>query len=156
MSASRKRLPPKRAKKRTPARASAIRIPKETPPEWRRKDGQPVSILYQEIWRVVRRIPAGRVATYGQIAELAGRPGQPRLAGYAMRSLPDGANVPWHRVVNAQGAVSTRSGWTAGGEESFQRALLEREGVTFDSHGRLDLAEYRWRPRAGRGRSVRS
>ncbi len=107
----------------------------------------PPSELYRRIWAVAARIPRGRVATYGQIVALAGRPGQPRLAGYALHHLPEGSSVPWHRVVNAIGRISLRSGMFPGAEESLQMVLLRREGIRIDSLGRLDLARYQWRPR---------
>jgi methylated-DNA-protein-cysteine methyltransferase related protein len=96
------------------------------------------------IYAVVRRIPRGRVATYGQVAELAGLPGHARQVGYAMAALPSGTGVPWHRVLNAGGMVSRRK---YPGEELSQRRLLEREGVKFDARGRVDLKVVRWRPR---------
>ena len=99
---------------------------------------------YDRIWRVVSRVPSGRVATYGQIAELAGLGGHARQVGYALHALPHGTRVPWQRVVNARGEVSVRS---EPGAESLQRALLEREGVRFDARGRIDLARHAWRPR---------
>ena len=67
------------------------------------------SISYQRIYAVVRQIPEGRVATYGQVASLAGLAGQARQVGYALHALPDGTAVPWHRVVNASGGISLRS-----------------------------------------------
>jgi methylated-DNA-protein-cysteine methyltransferase-like protein len=100
---------------------------------------------YQRIYRVVRRIPCGRVATYGQIASLAGIPRQARQVGYALFSLPRGSDVPWQRVINAKGEVSERS---TPGYEGLQRAALESEGVVFDARGRVDLARYQWRPRS--------
>lgn len=100
---------------------------------------------YQRIYAVVRRIPHGRVATYGQVAALAGLPRQPRLVGYAMHSLPNGTAVPWHRVINAQGRVSLRSG--DGGGSVAQRVLLEAEGVEFDAAGRISLVRHGWKPR---------
>lgn len=107
---------------------------------------------YERIWRVVARIPRGRVASYGQIAELAGLPRAARQVGYAMHALPAGSRVPWQRVVNAAGAVSSRA---APGAEDVQRLLLEREGVRFDARGRIDLARYAWRPHpADRGRGL--
>jgi methylated-DNA-protein-cysteine methyltransferase-like protein len=98
---------------------------------------------YRSIYAVVRRIPKGKVATYGQVAELAGLPRQARQAGYALAALDD-ARVPWHRVLNARGEISARS---APGAEELQRLLLEREGVRFDAHGRVALAAQLWRPR---------
>jgi len=106
---------------------------------------------YQRIYAVVRRIPRGRVATYGQVAALAGLPRQPRLVGYAMHALPNGTVLPWHRVINAQGRVSPRAG--DGGSSLTQRVLLEREGVRFDASGRVSLARQGWKPRRG-GRTI--
>jgi methylated-DNA-protein-cysteine methyltransferase-like protein len=102
---------------------------------------------YERIYAVVRRIPRGRVATYGQIAGLAGLPRQARLVGYALAALPDDVAVPWHRVVNALGAVSPRR---RPGYGLAQRALLEAEGIVFEG-GRLSLARYRWRARGVTG-----
>lgn len=100
--------------------------------------------LYRSIYAVVRRIPRGRVATYGQVAELAGLPRQARQVGYALHALEWGSSVPWHRVLNARGGISLRR---APGTEGLQRQLLEAEGVVFDAAGRVDLAALRWRPR---------
>jgi methylated-DNA-protein-cysteine methyltransferase-like protein len=103
---------------------------------------------YTRIYRIVRRIPRGRVATYGQIARLAGMPNHARQVGYALHALAEDSGIPWQRVVNHRGEVSTRS---FAGMERVQRALLESEGVEFDERGRLDLARVQWRPRAGGG-----
>jgi methylated-DNA-protein-cysteine methyltransferase-like protein len=97
---------------------------------------------YELIWSVVRRIPRGRVATYGQIAELAGLEGHARQVGYALHNLPETNDVPWHRVINARGEISPRS---AGDSHELQRMLLESEGVTIDLRGRVDLKQFRWR-----------
>ena len=97
---------------------------------------------HARILRVVRAIPKGRVATYGQVARLAGLPGHARLVGYALHALRDGARVPWQRVINAKGEVSLRA---EPAREGLQRAILEREGVRFDAKGRVDLARFRWR-----------
>ncbi len=99
---------------------------------------------YERIYALVRRIPRGRVATYGQIARLAGLGGQARLVGYALHALPAASGVPWHRVVNARGGISLRSGPDGG---MLQRRRLESEGVVFRPDGRLDLTRWRWRPR---------
>ena len=98
---------------------------------------------YARIYAVVRRIPKGRVATYGQIAELAGLPRQARQVGYALAALRD-ARVPWQRVINARGEISARS---VAGPDALQRALLEREGVAFDANGRVSLRAHLWQPR---------
>jgi methylated-DNA-protein-cysteine methyltransferase related protein len=103
-----------------------------------------VNVDYGVIYRVVRRIPRGRVATYGQIATLAGLDGHARQVGYALHALPSGVDLPWHRVINARGEVSLRS---ASDSDEKQRRLLESEGIEFDSRGRVDLAKYQWRPR---------
>jgi methylated-DNA-protein-cysteine methyltransferase-like protein len=102
------------------------------------------SRTYLRIYTVVRRIPRGRVATYGQVAALAGLPGHARQVGYALHALPRGTRLPWHRVINAKGAVSRRR---RPGDELSQRLLLEREGVRFDARGRVALARLRWCPR---------
>lgn len=104
---------------------------------------------WQRIYAVVRRVPAGRVATYGQVALLAGLPGGARQVGYALHALdPDREDdVPWQRVINARGEVSPRSD---PGMDRAQRALLEGEGVVFDARGRVDLARFGWRPRGRR------
>jgi methylated-DNA-protein-cysteine methyltransferase related protein len=91
------------------------------------------------VYQAVRRIPRGRVATYGQVALLAGTPRGARAVGWALRALRGraAARVPWHRVVGAGGRLSPR----AGGGETAQRARLLREGVTFDG-GRVDLGRH--------------
>ncbi len=94
---------------------------------------------------VIRKIPHGRVATYGQVAALAGLPRHARHVGAALRNLDDEGAVPWHRVVNASGRVSPRDDPTC---SAIQRALLEQEGVRFDASGRIDLRRCGWR--AGR------
>jgi methylated-DNA-protein-cysteine methyltransferase-like protein len=94
------------------------------------------------IWKVVRRIPRGRVATYGQIAELAGLEGHARQVGYALHNLPGRSDVPWHRVINSRGEISPRS---AGDSHELQRMLLESEGVVFDARGRVELKRYQWK-----------
>src|ERR1041384_8478004 len=91
---------------------------------------------YRRIYAVVRRIPRGRVASYGQVARRAGLPGRARQVGYAMHALPAGTRVPWHRVVNAQGAVSRRRG---PGAELTQRPLLLRGGGRCGARGRVPL-----------------
>jgi methylated-DNA-protein-cysteine methyltransferase-like protein len=84
------------------------------------------------------------VATYGQVAALAGLDGHARQVGYALHALPQGTTVPWHRVVNAAGAISRRS---EPGAELVQQQLLAREGVLLDARGRVLLRRVRWKPR---------
>ncbi len=100
---------------------------------------------YARIHAVVRRIPRGRVASYGQVAALAGLGGHARQVGYSLHALGPDSNVPWQRVVNARGEVSPRR---MPGCDVIQRVLLEREGIVFDARGRIDLARFGWRPRA--------
>lgn len=95
------------------------------------------------VYRVVRQIPPGRVATYGQIAGLAGGC-TPRMVGYAMASVTEEDEVPWHRVLNSRGEVSERS---AGDGAARQRKLLRAEGVSFNRSSKLDLDEVGWLPR---------
>jgi methylated-DNA-protein-cysteine methyltransferase-like protein len=96
------------------------------------------------IYSVVRRIPRGRVATYGQVAKLAGLPGSARQVGYALHALHSASALPWQRVINASGAISLHP--MNGGIS--QRILLEKEGVRFDARGRVSLPRFGWRPRA--------
>jgi methylated-DNA-protein-cysteine methyltransferase-like protein len=100
------------------------------------------SQAYSRIYEIVKRIPRGRVATYGQVAELAGLGGHARQVGYALHALKDDS-VPWHRVVNARGGISVRH---EPGCDRWQRQLLEDEGVAFDEKGRIELERFRWTP----------
>lgn len=102
-------------------------------------------LAYRRIYAVVRRVPRGRVATYGQVAALAGLAGQARLVGYALHAVPPGGSLPWHRIINARGGISLRRASPSGG--ITQRILLEREGIRFDGASRVNLARYAWRPR---------
>ena len=97
---------------------------------------------YERIWRVISQIPHGRVANYGQIARIAGLGRRARLVGYALHSSPDHIDLPWHRVINAQGRISFPDG---SANYVRQRRLLEAEGVVFIG-GRVDLKIYRWDP----------
>jgi len=103
------------------------------------------SDTYSRIYAVVRRIPRGKVATYGQVAALADMPGHARQVGYALHVLSATTTVPWHRVVNASGEVSRRllRDW-----EELRRRLLEEEGLRFDARGRIELRRERWRPQS--------
>lgn len=108
-----------------------------------RESALPARGSHLRIYAVVRRIPRGRVATYGQVATLAGLPGQARLAAYALHALPEGSVLPWHRVIGAGGRLSLLA---AGSEAGLtQRMRLEREGVRFDARGRVELARFAWR-----------
>lgn len=100
-------------------------------------------LSHERIYRQVRRIPKGRVATYGQIARLLGFPRHARQVGYALAGLDDEHSVPWHRVINAKGEISERN---KPGYAELQRLLLEDEGVAFDHHGRVPLGRFQWQP----------
>jgi len=102
-----------------------------------------MSDTYARIYALVRKIPPGRVATYGQVAALAGLKRHARQVGYALFALKSFTGVPWQRVINAQGRISLRL--TTGGLS--QRILLEREGVVFDAGGRVSLKKFGWKKR---------
>jgi len=115
--------------------------------------GKTLSTTYQSIYAVVRRIPRGRVASYGQVAAVAGFSNAARQVGYALHALPAGSAVPWHRVLNAQGFISLQDHHAL-----TQRMLLMQEGVAFDARARVDLSLFGWRPRqrtTAKRRSVR-
>jgi methylated-DNA-protein-cysteine methyltransferase related protein len=96
----------------------------------------------EAICAVVRRIPRGWVATYGQVATMAGTPRRARLVGRVLQHLDSKTNVPWHRVVDAKGEVSFSL--SRNGGDILQRRLLEKEGIKFDKMNRLDLERSRW------------
>lgn len=108
-------------------------------------------VYYEQVWTIVRQIPAGKVAAYGQIAKMIPPPNgveietyvafAPRWVGGAMAACPD--DVPWQRVINSQGKISER----AGAEK--QRQLLEEEGIVFDAKDRIDLKKYGWNGKVG-------
>lgn len=100
-------------------------------------------LSHDAIWQCVSCIPEGRVATYGQIASLCGYPRHARQVGYALAALPDDTRIPWHRVINARGAVSLRRRSSA---DEYQRLLLEDEAVVFGANGRIDLSRFQWQP----------
>jgi methylated-DNA-protein-cysteine methyltransferase-like protein len=106
---------------------------------------------YQRIYAAVRRIPRGRVSTYGAIARVAGLAGHARQVGYALSALPAGTSVPWHRVINAQGRLSLERSATGAG--ITQRVRLVGEGVVVDAGGRVSLEKFEWRPREAKRRS---
>ena len=99
----------------------------------------------ERVYEIVRRIPAGQVMTYGQIAELLGAGYTARTVGYAMNKA--GESVPWHRVINAQGACSTGRILLP---LNKQQRMLEAEGVEFNARDRCDLGRYRWTPEEAR------
>lgn len=108
--------------------------------------------VFEQIYRLVLRIPRGRVMTYGQIARLLGDRYSPRLIGWAMHATPqDERNIPWHRVINSRGSIST--GRIILHEPNLQRLLLEAEGVVFNERGQCDLAACQWSPPARRSKS---
>lgn len=98
--------------------------------------------FYDAVYKLVRKVPRGRVMTYGQIATILGCPRAARAVGYAMRASAN-TDVPWHRVINHKGGISARNDverpW-------LQRELLEAEGVEFNKEGNCDLKVYRWEP----------
>jgi methylated-DNA-protein-cysteine methyltransferase-like protein len=96
--------------------------------------------LYARIYDYVRRVPVGRVVTYGQVAAAVGGC-TARTVGYAMAALPFWEGIPWQRVINSRGEVSARR---HGAGDREQRRLLEAEGISFDARGRIDLERYRW------------
>lgn len=109
-----------------------------------------MSLVFSRLIAVVRRIPHGRVASYGQVATLAGLPHHARHVGYALHALPEGTPVPWHRVVNARGGISLRAwDFSGGGGAETQMLRLAAEGIEFDARGRVPLERFGWRP--GRG-----
>lgn len=97
----------------------------------------------EQVYALVARIPAGQVATYGQIARLLGAPRSARMVGRALSTLPAERQIPWHRVVNRLGRISER--WPHL-RMDHQAHLLESEGIKFEATGAIDLSRYRWRP----------
>jgi len=100
------------------------------------------SELRRAIYDMVGRIPYGKVATYGQIANLAGYPGRARQVGYALAGMPEEMDLPWHRVINAQGKISPRAHSQF---DRLQYLLLEEEGIVFQGAS-IDLGRYGWKP----------
>ncbi|MGD0338215.1 MAG: MGMT family protein [Bacteroidota bacterium] len=102
------------------------------------------SVTYNLIWSVIRRIPKGRVSTYGRVADICGLIGQSRLVGYALHALPRDTKVPWYRVINAQGRISFPERSEA---YRVQKRFLESERITF-KQGKIDLTRFGWPPDA--------
>ena len=97
--------------------------------------------FFEQVYQLVRQVPPGRVTSYGAIARMLGHSHAARTVGWALHSLPEGSDVPWHRVINSRGHIST--GGCEGGD-SLQRALLEAEGVEFDASGKVDWERFGW------------
>ncbi len=97
------------------------------------------SPFFQKIYKIIRRIPKGKVATYGQIAALAGNPRAARTVGWALHSAGDDS-LPWHRVINGRG----QSSFPVAGKRKLQRALLEKEGILFEEENRVNLDVFQW------------
>jgi methylated-DNA-protein-cysteine methyltransferase-like protein len=91
----------------------------------------------EQIYALVRLIPSGKVLTYGTVAHLLDRPRNARAVGWALRNLPDGSDVPWHRVINSQRKISFRNEPDNVLSELIQRELLEAEGIRFDAKDRV-------------------
>ena len=104
----------------------------------------PILNTYDRIYETVKRIPHGQVATYGQIANLTGLFRKARLVGYALFRVAPDADIPWHRVINAKGEISESP--FREGNDYLQRALLEDEGISFTSTGKINLAQHQWQP----------
>jgi methylated-DNA-protein-cysteine methyltransferase-like protein len=100
-----------------------------------------MSGFFAQVYRLVRQVPPGKVTSYGAIARMLGHPRGARTVGWALHSLPEGSGVPWHRVINSQGRISTGRWEHAAG---LQRALLESEGVVFDERGVVDWKRFGW------------
>ncbi|MGH7710674.1 MAG: MGMT family protein [Gemmatimonadaceae bacterium] len=105
----------------------------------------PLTSSYKRIYETIRRIPKGRVASYGQVAREAGLRRHARMVGYALHRLPTSSNVPWHRVVNSKGELSLVRAGRASGME--QRLRLEREGILVNAAFRVSIAKFGWRPK---------
>jgi methylated-DNA-protein-cysteine methyltransferase-like protein len=101
--------------------------------------------VFEKIYRIVLLIPRGRVMTYGQIARVLGGRYSPRLVGWAMHATPkDARNIPWHRVINSRGGIST--GKVLAHNPDLQKWMLEAEGVSFDDNDKCDLSVHQWSP----------
>ncbi|MBA2572007.1 MAG: methylated-DNA--[protein]-cysteine S-methyltransferase [Gemmatimonadetes bacterium] len=105
--------------------------------------GQPKHSFRERVFRLVRRVPPGRVVSYGAVAAMLGTPRAARGVGRALATLADGATVPWWRVVNRNGEISIKD---PNGGAALQRMLLEAEGVRFDRFGRIDWKRWGWNP----------
>ena len=119
-------------------------------------DADHVRDLYRRIYTIVRKIPRGTVATYGQVAELAGIPGGARVAGAAMKTSKPSDRLPWQRVIGKAGTLRGRIAIHDPVGAAVQRKLLEDEGITIGDTGLVALDEYGWLTAgSGRGASLR-
>lgn len=96
----------------------------------------------EQVWRLVETIPKGKVASYGQLASMLGRPRKARHVGYALHQTPENLILPWHRVINAQGKISFEYNSQ---EFLMQKAMLQAEDIEF-TNDKIDLDRYGWRP----------
>ena len=96
----------------------------------------------EAVWAAVARVPRGCVASYGQIAWMTGYPRRPRQVGMVLKALPEGTDLPWHRIVSARGCVPARGRWWGA---LLQIERLREEGVEVDDEGNLDLARFGWK-----------
>jgi len=97
--------------------------------------------FFERVYTIVRQVPPGQVVSYGQVAAMLGAPRAARTVGWALHALPVDSDVPWHRVINARGRISTSC---QEHDASVQQQLLEAEGVAFDARGYVDMARFRW------------
>jgi methylated-DNA-protein-cysteine methyltransferase-like protein len=95
--------------------------------------------FFDQVYQLVRQIPPGKVTSYGAIARMLGDPRAARTVGWALHNLPEGHDVPWHRVINSQGRISLGYGG------DLQRAMLEAEGIEFNERGRVDWDRFGWK-----------
>lgn len=107
-------------------------------------DHVPKRNTFKIIYTIVTEIPFGRVATYGQIAEIVSQGLPARIVGYALHGLPEGTDVPWHRVINSQGKISFAE--SRNEHDSLQQKILEEEGILFTQNGKINLKKYLWSP----------
>jgi len=97
--------------------------------------------FFDGVYRLLALVPPGKVVSYGQIAAWLGQPRAARTVGWALHGLPEGSGLPWQRVINAQGRITTP--WQEH-TAARQRELLEMEGIVFERDGRVDMEFYRW------------
>ena len=101
--------------------------------------------FYEKVYLTVSKIPYGKVATYGQIADLIYEYGKARQVGWALRRLKLPSNIPWHRVINSKGLISMS--FSRNGTDWIQKELLVNEGIKFNSNVKINTKEYLWRPK---------